>query len=617
MGSRWSHERAFRELEDWAADIRSILAPVDGKRPSFVLLTGDYAQLGASKRVAQIIAVPALAVFALCERTQLACEVLEPESISRGAALFASRRARGWATYCDQLHSVEVVAQTPAGAAWRTLLDGAFYDAGAPIVKTLDSCSLDAGATCVRLPVYVDEYGPDTPNVLMTQVDFQQATIERADAKIVVEVEAATGLPVVRATIHSGVDQSAEVDWANPGEHAFTGLRKAEFLATLPRAFPPIEERSSARWWVSGAKYKMIRLPAPDGKEYTGETLSLRLVTLFSSVEVLFAPALKGFARLAAKKEWDPAREKWIAPTDAEGLNGASATLDNARETLFKAVFRQWKQASLSNTAGRALAALCWREQKWIDHLMQECAKIGSSNETSYVIAGLGACVYREEDMARAIDALARRLRGKVRIAKNSHSQPVGIFTLRAMGNLCALRPDALKGVTNPVADQLAEDITEFIELTLEHGKFLQKFQAALRALVFLIRRRSYQDGFLSVNSSAFERAISCCAKVYIAARLADEGRAWTAAAQARCVADFKADLKALRLPGREAVKGAHEATCRVIDDVDLSRVRMAGTKFPNNPTKLLALLVQVVEYIEGRGTGLLVIDDSEGDDDE
>jgi hypothetical protein len=606
----------MREIEDWSRDVEGLLRESSDGQPALALLTGDFADVEPSASNCKVLTAPVRAVRSVCERLKIPCKSLGPEGISIGAALFASRRARGWATFLDELPSVEIVVQTPAGAAWKTLVESKHYDAGAPLVVSLDQFWLNAGEKHVELPVYVDEFGPDTPNVLRTRVDFNQATSRRTSAEVVVEVEAATGLPVVRAAIRGDVDEIAEVDWANDHERAFTGLRKAEYLAQLPRTFPPIEERIDGLWWVHGGKYKTVKLPLPDGREYTGETLGARLVALEPGPEKRFAAALKAFSRLAAKREWHAGLKKWIAATDAEGRNAQSETLDATVGILFKSVFRKWSQGSLSNTAGRALAALCWRDPKWTDHLVQQCIHVDELKELHYVIAGLGSCVHREEDMARAVHALARRLHEKVNVAKAARKQPVGIHTLRAMGNLFAHRPDALKQVKNEVATQLADDITAFIELTLELGKFMQKFQAALRALVFLTRRRSYQDGFLPVDSDAFRRAVSCCAKVYIAARLSAEGAMW-GASQSKIVEGYKADLKALRLPGRKDGVGAHEATCRVIDAVDMSRVRMDGTKFPVNPEKLLQLLVQVVEYIEGRGTGILVMEDDAGDDDD
>ena len=616
QGSTWSEERALREIDTWVVNVESLIATAPGGPPALVLLTGDYAQLQVSDSSSQVLTAPLRRLRKLCDRMKVACEVLGPDGLSSGAAIFASRRARGWATFLDELPSVEIVVQTPAGPAWKKLLEAKHYDAGAPVVVTLDHFSLNAGEKHVELPVYVDEFGPDTPHVLRTRVDFRQATSKQTSAEVVVEVEAATGLPVVRAAIHGEVDETAEVDWANDHEKAFTGLRKAEYLDRLPRTFPPIQERFSALWWVQGGKYKTVKLPMSDGREYTGEALGERLVTLFPGVEPRFAAALKGFNRLAAKKEWNPAIGKWIAPTDLEGRNSNSKTLDAASEILFKAVFRKWNDPKLSNTAGRALASLCWRDQKWVEHLMLQCPHVEDLKELHYVIAGLGACTHREEDMARAIHAFAQRLHEKVHVAKATYKQPVGIHTLRAMGNLLAHRPDALKLVRDKVATQLAEDITEFIELTLEHGKFMQKFQAALRALVYMTRRRSYQDGFLPVDSTAFRRAVSCCAKVYIATRLAAEATRW-APNKTKLIEGYKEDLKALRLPGGKSGAGAHEATCRVIDGVDMSRIKLEDTQFPTSPEKLLALLVQVVEYIEGRGTGILVMGDEDEDDDD
>jgi hypothetical protein len=612
--ARWQRSHAEETIHAWVGEVRSLIDSSRDGRPNIVLLTGDFAHTEGGGSVDELLVRPATMIAELARELKVPVDRLDPGAISMGAALYASRRARQWATYLDELPPVEIVVQSSGGARWQHLLKEPHYDAGAPVEIKLDHFSLNAGERQILLPVYVHEFGDDTAHVLATEVKFTQATSARTAAEVVVEVEAATGLPVVRATVGGAVNETAEVDWANDRESARTDKTKTGYLNSLPRAFPPIEERVAGDWWMSGGKYKTVTLPAPDGREYTGEALGVRLVALFTGAEIRFAPALKGFLRLAVKREWDATKLRWVAPTDESGCNHESRSLEAAADVLYKAVFHDWSKPSLANTAGRALSALCWRGKEWIAHLMDSCADVEQMKELHYVIAGLGSCVHAEADMGRAVNALAMRLHDKVYVAQATRKQPVGIHTLKAMGNLFAHRPEALKCVRDEVATQLAEDITQFIELTLEHGKFMQKFQAALRALVYLTRRRAYQDGFLPVDSVAFRRAVSCCAKVYIAVRLAAEGVAW-AAAQHKLVTGYKSDLKALYVPGRAARGSAHESTCRVIDEVDMSRVRMDGTKFPNNPDKLLTLLVQVVEYIEGRGTGILVIDDDENDE--
>jgi hypothetical protein len=216
--------------------------------------------------------------------------------------------------------------------------------------------------------------------------------------------------------------------------------------------------------------------------------------------------------------------------------------------------------------------------------------------------------------MAQAIQALAGRLRANILEAERRYDVPRGESTLLAIGNLLSIRSDAMKQVPDRVAQQLADDVTRFIELSMATGGFKRKFQALLRTLVYLTRRRAYQPSFLSPDSDAFERAVRCCARVYISARLASEFRRWQTPAS-KDIAIIKAQLKASRDRGGVERQRAMEATAAIIDSVADSQVHFPRDKFPKNPTKLLQLLLQVVEYIEGRGTGILVIDDSDDDD--
>jgi hypothetical protein len=221
--------------------------------------------------------------------------------------------------------------------------------------------------------------------------------------------------------------------------------------------------------------------------------------------------------------------------------------------------------------------------------------------------------VFEEADMARAVGALALRLHTKLSAAAQSGGQPVGNGTLTALGNLLSLRADALRGISDWRANQLAEDVSHFIARTLAGGGFKTKFQSCLRTMVYLTRRRKYQADFLSADSQAFKRIVRSCARVYIATRLE------TSRSNAAILDAVKRDLKELKRESRARNGRATDATCAIIDSVDMSDLKFANNQYPSNPAKLLELLVQVIEYIEGRGTGILVIDESDdgdGDDD-
>ncbi len=610
QATKWSQEQTRQHVFDFVGAVEKLISGSKAPIVNRAILTGDFFHSVHGTVSGQLRTAPADGIRSLLKKYSIETWIAPPGSIARGAASFASRRARGWATFLDELPSVEIVAQFSEGPAWKKLLEAKHYDAGVPVCVQLDQFWLNAGEKHIELAVYVDEHGPDEPDVLKTRVDFPRSTQKQTPAKVTVEIEAASGLPVVRADLLGDLDESAEVDWAKDYDACHTGLRKIEYLATLPRAFPPIQERESGFWWTAGGKFKTAKVA---GVEYTGEELGERLVKLFPGSELKFAPVLAGYQRLAAKREWNENISKWVAPTDSEGVNTESDSIGPALETLYKCVGKTWEKPSLRNTAGRAIAALGWRDPKWIDHLMKRCDDVDVCGELDYAIAGLGGSIYCEPHMSRAIAAMASRLHDKVYIAKAKAKQPVGIHTLRALGVLFSTRPDALKYVRAPVANQLAEDITLFIEQTLEHGKFMQKFQAALNALVFLTRRRAYQDGFLPVGSPAFNRAVQCCAKVYVAARLSQCGPL-IAPLRAKLIIGFKEDLKALQVGGKPSKTQAHEETRHVIDALDLTKTHLDGQKFPNDPTKLLVLLVKVIEYIEGRGSGLLVIDD-DGED--
>jgi hypothetical protein len=615
-GVQQSRSMLEKEVEAWSGEVASLLGHRQDRRPRLILVTGDFAAIRERSDLDALVLSPARRLEELGRAAGVPIEWLEPSAIAKGAALYASRRARSWATYLDELPPVEIVVQSSAGPQWVHLLKEPHYDAGAPVEIRLDQFSLNAGERQLLLPVYVHEFGDDTPDVLATRVEFKQATHAKTLAEVVIEVEAATGLPVVRATVAGQVNETAEVDWGKDQETAKTSKTKSQYLEGLPRAFPRTEERVAGSWWQLGGQFKVVNLPAPYSGTFTGEELGALIAKPITANSPLVILVLRGFARLAAKRDRNVTLQRWVAPTDLEGRNLQSKSLEAAMAVLVGFACQPAIPSPVARIAARSLASLCCQNPGWIAYLLSQTSQVDILKENDPLISALGSCLHHEDDMGRAVHVLSRRIHGKVNLARPTTFAPVGMHSLRALGHLFSHRSDALKQVKDDVANQLAEDITLFIEMTLERGTFMQKFQAALRALVYLTRRRAYQDGFLPVGSSAFRRAVSCCAKVYIAARLSAEPLALAGDRRKR-IDGYKADLKALRVAGRPQGAGAHEATCRVIDEVDMSRVRMAETQFPQNPSELLKLLVQVVEYIEGRGTGILVIDDIDEDDGE
>jgi hypothetical protein len=616
-GAVQSRQQVEAAVARWAGEVAALVNHDSEGKPHVILTTGDFAHIADDGQIDDLLSLPARMIAELARGAHVPFERLESAAIAKGAALYASRRARQWATYLDELPPVEIVVQSQGGARWEHLLKQPHYDAGTPVEIKLDHFSLNAGERQILLPVYVHEFGEDTPDVLATNVEFKHSTPARTAAEVVVEVEAATGLPVVRATVHGDLNETAEVDWVNDRASACTGMTKTGYLDSLPRAFPPIEPRVAGDWWVTGGRFKTVRVPELEIFECTGEQLSERLPRLYVGVESRFLAAVGAFLRLARKREWSQELASWVAATDAEGRNATSAEIASAASTLHKAVFREWSEPKISDRAGKALAALCWNEPSWVQHLLSGSGQLRDVGEHHYLIAGLGMCVSEDREMALAISALADRLHVNMRAAALRGSNPRGIGTLMAIGNLLSLRGDAMKCVSDDAANQLAHDVSQFVARTISSGGFKNKFQALLRTLVYLTRRRAYQSSFLSPESQAFRDSVRSCVRVYIATR-ANMDLRLTEQPTERELVQYKRELK--MGSAREGSKGqaALEATAAVIDSIALPEVIFNRTRFPKRPAKLIQLLVQVVEYIEGRGTGLLVIDeDDEQSDDE
>jgi hypothetical protein len=602
--------------DDWVNEVNRLIELASESRPSLAILTGEFwGTRWGNESLSRVTAEMRLALVKLTQRHGLRL-VHAPDLVARGAAIFGSRRERGWATYLDELPTVEILVNRGGEPEWNTVLSSGYCDAGVQTTISREGYRLAAGELHIELPVYVDEFGPDTADVLRCKVDFERATTSETGATLQVEVRSASGLPVVRAIVHGDVSQVAEVDWERDQAIAHTGSRKQEYIDALPRAFPPLERREAGAWWVDGGRYRVYR---EGSRTFTGEQLGRGLVGYQRHDPEVLLAIVRALYGLARKREFNPETGVWIGSTDLAGHNPYSAGISDVADRLWSLVGQKSRgtPAKISETAGRALAWLFCRDRDWVEHVLSHTAEIEKIKETHYSIVAMGHCIHREREVSRAIGALARRLRFRIVQAQITATEPKGIATFRALGTMFALQPDCLRTIDERVANQLASDVSTFIHMLLHGGgRFMQKFQAALRTLVFLTRRRAYQSGFLSPGSEAFNRAVGCVALVYVHARLDAECPSVVGAARIRRIDELKDDLKLLKIPGAGSAGEALSDTCKVIDDVDAAGWRPDNAKFPVNPRKLLQLLIQVTQYIEGRGTGILLPppDDDEED---
>jgi hypothetical protein len=199
---------------------------------------------------------------------------------------------------------------------------------------------------------------------------------------------------------------------------------------------------------------------------------------------------------------------------------------------------------------------------------------------------------------------LSRRIDESVDEAHLKGVVPKGIYTLKAISTLMATRPEASKDLDQETSRRLSEGISRFLELSVRYADrdngLHQKFRAAMKALVFLLRRRAYEPSYFGAGTKAFNRSIKSCLIGGLISELQNPGMDLPSAK--RSLAD-KLGLE------RDGASTASRATREILMDLKMTDLPLPRPNVGDQPA-LEKLVAQVVLYIEGRGSGIIVIDE-------
>lgn len=192
----------------------------------------------------------------------------------------------------------------------------------------------------------------------------------------------------------------------------------------------------------------------------------------------------------------------------------------------------------------------------------------------------------------------------KVDEAQADEKAPVGIFTMKSMSSLLATQADATSTLGEVTASRLSKGVTRFIELGVKYADaeqgLHQRFRAGIKSLVFLLRRRAYDSGYLGESTREFSIAIRSCCIAGLVSQMRQGARGLSGAKLSfRNRLGLDSDLAS------DATKRTR-SVLEQLTEADIPR----PLPHANDPAALDSHVEDVVRYIEGRGAGIIVIPD-------
>jgi hypothetical protein len=460
-------------------------------------------------------------VAPVLRRIPRGCDVIHRTwAVPEGAAIFGWREAKRWATYSDYLPQLEICVERAGVPEWKSVVESEWIDAGTPYRNTQGGFKLakppfGQSDRIVDLAVTME----GDPHVRKTQdrVVFPlESRGEDVPLTIEIEVQAASGEPRVTA-VPDGDISSVVLDW---GLAQSTGQTKEAYLDSLPRSFPPIESVRAAPWWHRPTKYRTIsvsgRVYAP--KEYIEATIMPGL-----RQGRLVLDALKRVRTHAIRRSWNRDDHVWEALVSSEGKAQLyQPVIDELQDRLFR-----WL---LANVVPRDQdTKLKWRDvikvlawTSFSHKAFEQLIVDGLSRQADWIHA-VGNGIRTPSIASKAIRHLSAQLENQFGLA--SPTTPIRNINnpLKQLAWLLALRNGITSGMRSEDMQEVVEQAFKCACQLREQGNVNIMFRWAMRCMVLSLRHRQHDIEFLDPSSDAAKRMLHFCRKLYLAIGPEDE----------------------------------------------------------------------------------------------
>ena len=398
--------------------------------------------------------------------TQSNCSLL-----ARGAALHALRLARNEPSYLDTLPRIRTAAYVSGKLSWLDLLksDDAYEDGGRTWHRPepFSGLKIQSGRHRIEVAVAHEEF----ETVRNLSADFPQAVADDVPVLLDVRITPAQGnaqIVVVPAMANAAV-RRLQLEWRHMQD---SNLSPDEWLKQQPVAYPPplIRTASRSRW--EGAQQAIALYLSGRSQRVLGS-----IVTTLQQ-------------RVPSDHEEDNIEKNATAvSSNGEPAGTGIEVLDQFVAQSVARIPSATPQQIGDLT--RAIAYTSTPNQKFQEYLGSRIKSLGSSL-LQYDLAACGWCL-RE---TKYIAAFAQAFRSYLR------SDPTAINNwLKSFAEMLRYRPDATQDIPTEVCAELTERIFNVFESERRNNNLKVLFKNTCLCIVYLLRRRQYDDTYLAPES--------------------------------------------------------------------------------------------------------------------
>ncbi len=417
---------------------------------------------------------------------------------SQGAALYAARLQAGLPTYLDTLPRLQLVVKQNGEPTWIDLLDEEHrFVEGGKLWKRKDevkNLEIPPNSTELTLAVHHEEY----KNVREVTAALPGSVDQKERVRLAVAMEPAQGnarVEVLPETAGLFGTKRVSVNWRRMTvfkDEQGKAKTPDEYLKFLPRIFPDLSPRSSSPARMTSAKEVLSRFLRHVDSHGLGQAGLSRLSDVINAL-----------------KQKDPA----YYPFDATAI-GSDGTNDAVVKEFVSTAIARLKKGVSKRAEELLVRALGYTstDDRWFHKYLvtalndrQNCL-FNYPDIGQHVLTGCGWCLRDPIHIA----AFARNMSQRIDIGLTN----VNIW-LKAMCEILRYRIDATRDIGSLTAESITRRVLEVFENERIKGNGQYKFRHSCLVIVYLLRRRCYEDGYLEPSSdlaqetkSAFRRAI-------------------------------------------------------------------------------------------------------------
>jgi hypothetical protein len=465
----------------------ALAAKVQGEPVVGVLAIGPLAavRLPGGVRLGQQLVPRGLQAMCLTEGVEL------PRGLTAlGAALYGKRRLHDEPTYLDTLPRLRTVVRTMGEPTWLDLLpeDTQFVPGGRVWRRPerVQNLSIAERQSLLTLTVHHEDY----PSVREVAAKLEDPLPQRERVELDVEMEPAQGnarITVVPTRPDAFGGKPVIVHWRSAKEsrdpETDGPMSPERYLLTLERVFPSLNPRfGSVDRWRNARRLMQAYLDHEQGGYARHAPALEEVIRALQQKDARHYP--KDYTAIGA--DGQPPGDR--APFDAfvehclQSLTDASAA---QRERYY-----------------RALGYMSVDDKRLEKALVRELDKVATDD----VVKACGGCLRSPASIAKFLERFLARLRVS---STNSN------IWLRALSQLLQYRGDATAETHSSTCEQLTVEMLTLFDTELKKGKGNYIFRYTSLAIVYLLRRRAYDDDYLAPESptaiaakDAFARAI-------------------------------------------------------------------------------------------------------------